>query len=51
MRVTIHILDAALEILETKKSRCHSLVSQAEGCVANVNSDHNRNVLYLAKSM
>ena len=51
MRVTIHVLDAALETLETRKSRCHSLVSQVAGCVKNVNYDHNSNVLYKSKIM
>ena len=51
MRVTIEILDAELEILETSKSRCHSLGSLAEVYLANVNYTHNRNVLYLTNSM
>ena len=32
-------------------SRYHSLVSQLAGCVSNVNSYHNINVLYLSKIM
>ena len=35
------ILYATLETLETRKSRCHSVCSQAEVCVENVNSAHN----------
>ena len=49
MRVTIQILDAALETLETRNIRCHILGSQAAGCVENVNSYYNRNVLYTSK--
>ena len=51
MRVTIQILDAALETLETRNSRSHSLGSHAEGCVANLNYAHNSNVLYPSKIM
>ena len=51
MRVTSQILDAELETLETSNSRCRILGSQAEGCVENVNYSHNKNVLYLEKSM
>ena len=56
MRVTSNILNAAIETLETRKSRWHSLGSQVEVCVENVNYTHNSNVLYpcfynLAKSM
>ena len=51
MRVTSQILDAALAKLETRKSRFHSLGSQAAGCVENINYDHNSNVLYLEYSM
>ena len=48
MRVTNNILDAEIETLETSTSRCHSLGYQAAGCVANTNSAHNSNVLYIA---
>ena len=51
MRVTIYILNAALETLVTMNIRCHSLVSHMECCVANVNSAHKSNVLYPDKSM
>ena len=51
MRVTIQILDTEFETSEYSKSRCHSLGSQAEVCVENINSAYNRNVLYLAKDI
>ena len=51
MRVTIQILYALLETLETSKSRFHSPVYHTKICVANVNSDHNINVMYMDKSM
>ena len=50
-RVTIQILDAALHTLETGKSRCQILGSQAAGYEENVNSGGNRNVLYPANGI
>ena len=46
MRVTSQILNAALETLDARKIRCHSLGSQPAGCVENVNSAHNSNLMY-----
>ena len=51
MRATIQILDAALDKLETRKSRYHSLGSYVVCCVANSNVAHNINMLYPAKSI
>ena len=51
MRVTSQILDTTLEILKTRKLRCHILDSQVSGCVANVNSDHIKTFLYPEKSI
>ena len=51
MRVTILILNTFIETLKTWKSSCHSLDSQAEGCVTNSNDSHNRNVMYLGNSV
>ena len=49
--MTIQILDTAFETLETRNSSYHGLVSQAEGDVANLNSDHDRNVLHPTKGV
>ena len=51
MRVNIQILNANIETLETRNSRCHSLGYQVVVCVTNINSDHNRNLMYPSKSM
>ena len=51
MWATIQILDAALETLQTRKSKCHILVSYEAGFVANSNSVQNSNVLYPDKIM
>ena len=51
MRVTIHILNSALETLGTSKSGCHGLGFYMEGCVTNANPYHKRNVLYPDNSM
>ena len=49
--VTSQILNTSFDILETRKSRCHSLGCYTTGCVTNLNSIHKRNVLYPYKSM
>ena len=41
MKLTRHILNAAIETVETRKSRLQSLGYQEVGCVANVNYDNN----------
>ena len=46
-----HILNAALETLETRKSRCHSLRLNMSGCVTNANYTHKSSLLYLFESM
>ena len=51
MRVNIQVLDETLETLESSNSRCHILGYQSAGCVENVNSAHNSNVMYSANSM
>ena len=51
MRLDSNILYEALDKLETSKSSFHSLGLQAAGCVANVDSSHNIDVLYPAKNM
>ena len=51
MRVTSQILNAALDTLETRTSRCHSLGYQMSGCVTNVKYTHKNNALYLANIM
>ena len=51
MRVTIQILNTALNTLETRNIMCHSLGFHMVGCVTNFCSNHKSNVLYPANSM
>ena len=51
MEVTIQILDADLDTFETSNSRCQGLVPQALGCVENLNSARDSNVMHPTKSM
>ena len=51
MWVTIQIFNTALDTLETRNIRFHSVYFYATGCVANVKSTYKRNVLYTSKIM
>ena len=51
MNVTIQILDAGLETLETRNSRCQDFGYQMSDYVEYIYSDNNENVLYTANSI
>ena len=51
MWVTSHILNTALDTLETRNIRCHSLVCQTTGSSTNSNSTHKSNFFYPSKIM
>ena len=51
MRVTSQTFNTALYTLETRKSRCHSLVCYMKGCVTNYNSAYNSNVMYTSDNV